>query len=325
MQKQTIVGIDVSSATLDICVGNEQGQLSFVIKNDVKSIKKFFSSYKEQLIICMENTGRYNWSLYEAFKETEHRIFVVSPLHLKKSLGLVRGKNDKIDAVRIAAFIKKSHAELPQWKPSSQTIQKLKILLTERNSRIKTKVQLLKQQYDYAKMKHLGIDKYLLKMNQEQLALIGKQIKKIETDIEMVIRADEKMDTQLNLIRSVPGVGKVLSWMMLAKTEGFELITEARKMACYSGVVPFANSSGTSIRGRHQVSTYADKAIKSVLHLAAMSAIRLKNDLQQYYQRKVAEGKNRMSALNAVRNKIVHRIFAVIKKQKPYNLNLLLS
>lgn len=325
MQKQTIVGIDVSSATLDICVSNEQGQRSFVIRNDVKSIKKFFSAYKEQLIIGMENTGRYNWGLYEAFKETEHRVFVVPPLHLKKSMGLVRGKNDKIDAVRIASFIKKNQAELPQWKPSSETIQKLKILLTERTGRIKTKVLLLKQQHDYTKMKHLGIDNYLLKMNEQQLALIKKQIERIEADIEAIIKADEKMYEQAKLIRSIPGVGKVLSWMMLAKTEGFQVITEARKMACYSGVVPFANSSGTSVRGRHQVSTYADKAIKTVLHLAAMSAIRLKNDLQQYYQRKVAEGKNRMSTLNAVRNKIVHRIFAVIKKQQPYNIDLLLS
>jgi transposase len=113
--------------------------------------------------------------------------------------------------------------------------------------------------------------------------------------------------------------------MMLAKTEGFQTITEPRKMACYSGVVPFANQSGTSLKGRHRVSSYADKAIKAVLHLAAMSAIRLKNDLQHYYLRKVAEGKNKMSALNAVRNKIIHRIFAVIKKQQPYENLLLLS
>jgi transposase len=325
MQNQTIVGIDVSSATLDICVSNENGQHSFVINNDVKAIDKFFKAYKASLIIGMENTGRYNWALYEALKETIHRIFVISPLHLKRSMGLIRGKNDKIDAVRIAAFIKKNYAELPQWKPSSQAIQKLKILLTERNSRIKTKRQLLKQQYDYAKMKHLGIDKYLMKLNEQQLALINKQIAIIETEIEALIKADEQMYSQAKLIRSVPGAGKVLCWMMLAKTASFTTITEPRKMACYSGVVPFANQSGTSLNGKHRVSCYADKAIKATLHLAAMSAIRLNNDLRQYYLRKVAEGKNKMSVLNAVRNKIVHRIFAVIKTQIPYQYDLLLS
>jgi transposase len=325
MQNQTIVGIDVSNATLDICVSSSNGEHSFVIDNELKAICKFFNSYKECLVIGMENTGRYNWALYEALKDTTHRVFVVSPLHLKKSLGLVRGKNDKIDAVRIAAFIKKNHAELPQWKPSSPNIQKLKILLTERNSRIKTKRQLLKQQYDYAKMKHLKLDKYLNELNEQQLLLINKQITRIEKDIEILIRADEHMRHQAALIRSVPGADKVLCWMMLAKTEGFTAITKPRKMACYSGVVPFDNQSGTSLKGKNRVSSYADKTIKTVLHLAAMSAIRLKNDLSDYYHRKVAQGKNKMSVLNAVRNKIVHRIFAVIKNQQPYQNQLLLS
>jgi transposase len=325
MQNQTIIGIDVSSATLDICVINECGQRSFVINNEVKAIAGFFKAYKECLIIGMENTGRYNWALYEALKTTIHRIFVISPLHLKKSMGLVRGKNDKIDAVRIAAFVKKNHPELPQWKPSSPAVQKLKVLLTERNSRIKLKRQLLKQQHDYAKMKHLGLDKYLAGLNEQQLALACKQITTIEHDIEATIKADEQMKDQAALIRSVPGAGKVLCWMMLAKTESFKAITEPRKMACYSGVVPFANQSGTSVKGKHRVSPYADKAIKATLHLAAMSAIRLNNDLQQYYLRKVAEGKNKMSVLNAVRNKIVHRIFAVVKNQTPYQQHLLLS
>jgi len=325
MQNQTIVGIDVSSATLDICVSNDQGQHSFIINNEVKAICKFFKTYKESIIIGMENTGRYNWALYEVLKDMHHCVYVISPLHLKRSMGLIRGKNDKIDAVRIAAFIKKNHTELPQWQPSSPVIQKLKILLTERNSRIKSRRQLLKQQYDYAKMKQLGLDKSLQKLNGQQLALIDKQLALLEHQIGLLIKADEQIKRHAELIRSVPGAGKVLCWMMLAKTEGFTTITEPRKMACYSGVVPFSNQSGTSVRGKNRVSSYADKAIKAVLHLAAMSAIRLEYDLRKYYLRKVAEGKNKMSVLNAVRNKIVHRIFAVIKYQIPYQTNLLLS
>lgn len=325
MQNQTIIGIDVSAATLDICVMGK-GQKSVVIKNDAVAIRKFFMAYKKEcLLIGMENTGRYNWALYEVLKDMHHQVYVISPLHLKKSMGLVRGKSDKVDAIRIALFISKNHADIPRWKPSSPAVQKLKILLTERNARVKSKRQLLKQQYDYAKMKHLGLDRYLQKLNLQQLVLIDKQLVQIEQEIEIIIKADERMNEQAKLIRSVPGAGKVLSWMILAKTESFTTITEPRKMACYSGVVPFSNQSGTSLRGKQRVSSYADKGIKSILHLAAMSAIRLKNDLREYYLRKVAEGKNKMSALNAVRNKIIHRIFAVIKNQTPYQSNLLLS
>ena len=326
MQNQTIAGIDVSNETLDIYVCNSQGQHSFVIKNDVKSISKFFKAYEQEtLFIGMENTGRYNWALYEVLKDLSHQVFVVSPLHLKKSLGLVRGKNDKIDAVRIAAFIMKNHSELPQWKPSSAAVQKLKILLTERNSRIKAKSKILNQQKDHMKMKHLGLDKYLRGLDKQQLAVLNRQISQIEHDLEALVKADESMQQQAKLIQSIPGVGKILCWTMLAKTENFTLINEPRKMACYSGVVPFSNRSGTSIRGKDRVSAYADKDIKTILHMAAMRTVRLKNDMQEYYLRKVALGKNKMSVLNAVRNKLIHRIFAVVKNQASYQNNLLLS
>ena len=305
MQNQLIVGIDISSETLDICV---QGSQSYVIKNEPEAIRKFFKTYQSQcLLIGMENTGRYNWSLYEVLKDLHHQVYVISPLHLKKSLGLIRGKTDKIDAARITAFLAKNHQELPLWKPSSPAIQKLKILLTERNARVKSKRQLLKQQYDYAKMKQLGLDKPLQKLNKQQLNMLNEQLQIIEKQIEQLIKQDEQMQKQSELMRSIPGV------------------TEPRKMACYSGVVPFAYQSGTSIRGKDRVSSYADKALKAVLHLAAMSAIRLKNELRDYYLRKVAQGKNKMSTLNAIKNKLVHRIFAVLKNQRPYQNHLILS
>jgi transposase len=327
MQNQTIVGIDVSNATLDICISKASGQQSFVINNQVKAISKFLRAYgQDNLLIGMENTGRYNWALYEVLKGLpQHKVFVVSPLHLKKSLGLVRGKNDKIDAVRIAAFIWKNHDELPQWQPTPPAVQTLKILLTERNARIKAKSKLLKQQKDYAKMQHLNLTKALNDLSKQQIALLNKQLKHIENEMEVLIKADEAMYRQAKLIRSIPGVGKVLCWTMMAKTENFTTITEPRKMACYSGVVPFSNSSGTSIRGKDRVSHYADKTVKTILHMAAMRTVRLKNEMRDFYLRKVAQGKNKMSVLNAVRNKIIHRIFAVIKNQTPYQYDLLLS
>lgn len=326
MKKKIYIGIDVSSATLDICARVDKTQESLTISNEVRAIKAFFKNYaKYDLVIGMENTGRYNWQLYEVLAGTKHLVFVINPIHLKKSLGLVRGKNDKVDAVRIASFIEKNHIELKPWSCPSESIQKLKILLTERNYRINNKRQLVCQKRDYAKMKKIKIDRLLIKMNEQMMEQLDNQIKVLEKQIEEIIKTDEQLNQQANLIKTVPGVGKVLCWTMLAKTEGFTTINEPRKMACYSGVVPFDYQSGTSIRGKNRVSTFADKSIKSILHLAAMSAIRLKNDLKIYYERKVGEGKNKMSVLNAVRNKIIHRIFAVIKSQIPYKFDLLLS
>lgn len=324
--EKIIIGIDISSKTLDICVKKGATIEHFEIENAIKSIKSFFKKYsKAEVIVAMENTGRYNWNLFEALEYFTFKVFVLNPLHLKKSLGLVRGKNDKIDALRICNYIEKNSEESIEWKPASLSIKKIKVLITERASRVKMKTQLLKNQHDYKLMKSLLIDKELLRLNKKLIEAIDKQITAIEEEIETIIQADGDLKNKALLIRSVPGVGKVLSWMMLAKTEGFTVITQARKMACYCGVVPFENRSGTSVFKRPKVSVFADKSMKSILHMASMSAIRLDNDLGIYYQRKVKEGKNKMSVLNAVRNKIIHRVFAVIKNQNIYKKDFVLS
>ena len=324
--KNTIIGIDVSSKTLDICVKDELQVSHFEIDNLQKTILKFFKKFiGKEVTIAMENTGRYNWNLYEVLPKFDFKVYVINPLHLSKSLGLVRGKDDKTDAFRICQFVQKNKNDLPLWKPTSKAIKKLKVLITERISRVKMKTRLLKQQHDYRLMKDIGLDKELTKLNKQLINQINKQIAAIELKIKELINADQKLKQQAQLIRSVPGVGQVLSWIMIAKTEGFTKITNPRKMACYAGVVPFEHQSGTSIYRKPKVSFFADKSVKSVLHLGAMSAIRLNNDLRVYYQRKVNEGKNKMLVLNAVRNKIIHRIFAVIRNQEFYKNPLVLS
>lgn len=162
----------------------------------------------------------------------------------------------------------------------------------------------------------------LTKKHQLWEATLTEQIKQLEQHIEELIASDEGLSQQAQWIQSVQGVGKVLCWNLLVTTNEFKNITDPRKLACYAGVVPFDYSSGTSIRGKHKVSVYADKALKTLLHLAAMSAIRLKGELRDYYQRKVQQGKNKMSVLNAVRNKIIHRVFAVLKHKKSYQTYL---
>lgn len=323
--KNIIIGIDISSKTLDICIKKAQSVEYSTIENTTVAIKKFFKPFaKKNLVIAMENTGRYNWNLYEVLENTTFQIYVLNPLHLVKSMGFVRGKNDKIDANRIALFIEKNQNESTLWRPASKSIKQLKVLITERNSRIKIKRTLLKQKHDYKLMKSIELDKELIKLNKQLTQSIEKQIKALEIRIQQIIDENKTLNKQAKLIKSVPGVGKVLSWYMLAKTEGFTKITEPRKMACFSGVVPFEHQSGTSLNRRPKVSFYADKSIKSILHLGALSAIQYNNDLGVYYRRKVAEGKNKMSVLNAVRNKIIHRVFAVIKKEKVYQ-NYLVS
>lgn len=324
--KKIFIGIDIGSSTLDICQKIDGTVQYFTIGNDLKAIGTFFRKHAPKgSVVAMENTGRYNWNLFEALAELDLLVYVLSPLHLKKSLGLARGKNDRVDSMRICSYIEKNWRESTVWRPSPISVRKLKILLAERGARMGMRGRLARQQHDYKLMKNLGMDRELLKLNKKLTQAIDIQIKKIESDIEKIITGDCELKKKAELIRSVPGVGKVVCWMMIARTEGFTTVTDPRKMACYCGVVPFDHQSGTSIRYRPRVSVFADKGMKSLLHMSAMSAIRLNNELGIYYQRKVGQGKNKMSVLNAVRNKIIHRIFAVVKNQTMYKNDLVLS
>lgn len=326
--EKIIFGIDISNKTLDICLIKGKQTEYFVINNTAKAITKFFNSYLSlEVLVAMENTGRYNWELYKSLIDYDFKVYVINPLHFSKSIGLSRGKDDKIDSYRIANYCKKNQDDLQQWKPTSKSIMSLKVLLTERNSRIKTRKKLVEQRHDYKKMKSigLGIDKELMQLNKQLMKIVTEQIKKIEASIKSIIKNDELLKKQQKLILSVPGVGNITAWNMIVKSEGFTKITEARKMACFSGVVPFNHQSGTSIFKKPKISIYADKQMKSVLHMAAMSAIRFENDFGIYYRRKIEEGKNKMSVLNAVRNKIIHVIFAIIKSEKLYQNRLVAS
>ncbi len=89
-------------------------------------------------------------------------------------------------------------------------------------------------------------------------------------------------------------------------------------MACYAGVAPFLYRSGSSIRGRNKVNHLADKKLKSLLNTCALNAKKYDYQMKIYFDNKAENGKNKMLILNYVRNKLLHRVFAVIKRQQPY-------
>ena len=105
---------------------------------------------------------------------------------------------------------------------------------------------------------------------------------------------------------------------MIIVTGEFTKISEPKKFACYSGVAPFPHKSGTTIRGKTRVSNLANMNLKKLLHLAALSAIQCDEELGTFYKRKTQEGKNKMSVINAVRNKLISRVFACIKDKRMY-------
>lgn len=123
---------------------------------------------------------------------------------------------------------------------------------------------------------------------------------------------------QNKLIQTVPGIGKQTALYFIIATKGFSAFTNWRKFACYSGVAPFEYSSGSSIKGRTKVNHMADKKMKSLLQMCAMTTLKYDPQIKEYYIKKKGEGKNAMLVLNNVRCKLISRVFAVINRETPY-------
>jgi transposase len=329
-KEKIYIGVDVSKKTLDLCLVSNDGTFSFKITNDVKSIKSFFKKQKlinetTELFIGMENTGFYNFHLYEFFDQNTFNIYIFNPLHLVKTIGMVRGKNDKIDAERIAVYVKRNIDILTPSAIPNSTFRKMKALFAKRRMFIEqvTAINVLNKEFANC---NSGKAIQANKSSEEKLLnQFAKVIKEIESELIKLIQEDEVLSVNYKRVTSVPGVGPILGIYLTIKTHGFTQLTDARKLACYAGVVPFPNQSGTSLNKRPRVSFMADKKMKTLLHLAALRVIQLEGEMRDYFIRKVSEGKNKMSVINAIRNKILARVCSCIKNEKMYEKSLDLS
>ncbi len=145
-----------------------------------------------------------------------------------------------------------------------------------------------------------------------------KAIKEVEANIENIIKNDPEIKSSFDKIISVQGIGKQTAIATIVATDNFKKFDNPRKFACHAGVAPFEYHSGTSIRSKSKVSHKANKELKKLYHMAAVSILSTSGDLKQYYDRKVAEGKNKMTVINAIRSKLIHRVFAVIRDNRKY-------
>ena len=147
--------------------------------------------------------------------------------------------------------------------------------------------------------------------------LYNTQIKTLEIAIQSLIHSNPQTSENDNLARSVIGIGPVASAYMIAITENYTTFIEPKKFACYSGVAPFPNRSGKRI-GKTKVSHIANKKMKRILSMCASSALASDPELSKYYNRKLREGKEKGVVINAIKNKLIQRVFAVVKRKTPY-------
>lgn len=324
METLYFLGIDISKKTFNAALTiNGKNFHEVEVKNEGTEIQSFFQNLKKQfslnqLIVCMENTGIYCMPLINFLFKNQIKVCVEPALQIKQSQGMTRGKTDRVDAKRIALYAFKNQEDLKWWLPQRAGIQKLKALLVLRERMVKMKVQLQVPINESTEFIDPSIVKETIKNCRKSILALENDIEAIEKRIQEFIKEDDQLQQQYRIITSVPGIGKITALNVIVSTGEFSRIDDPKKFACFTGVAPFEHTSGTSVRGRTRVSKMANMTLKRLLHLAAMSAIQYCDELKAFYKRKVEAGKNKMSVINAVRNKLISRIFSCIKNNRLY-------
>lgn len=327
MNYKLFAGIDVSKAKLDVVfflAENPDGQFHGIFGNNELGCEEMVAWIQEltglpisDMLFCAEDTGLYTLPICTFFDEHGGNLWVENALRLKRSLGLKRGKSDKADAAEIAnyGFLHRGRAVL--FKLPSNTISRLKHLLSCRKQLVKHQTALKNasgelEAFDGADAGFtLGIRKALVRE-------YDKKIDMIEAELLRCVKADDVLEKQYHLVNSVYCIGPQTAMFIVVLTQGFSLFDDPRKFACYCGIAPFPNTSGSTLKGRTKVSHMANKRIKTLLTMCALNTIKKDNEFKRYYDRKIKEGKHHSAVLNVLRNKLVSRAFAAVNKNRPY-------
>ena len=328
--KQFFIGMDVSKLWFDvslIVVINHRKQTIITQRfnntvQGIKSLHKWFKQHQvcfdENSLIVIENTGVYHRLIWQYCSKHNLPLHIGNAAAIKWSQGITRGKNDKIDSQRLCLYAVRQADELKITPALDPVFMQLKDLMTSRS-------RLVKQLHSitvYLKELHCGPETSMLKVieqsHKQAIDGIKKSIHKIEEHIDAIVANNTAIKKNYELLLTVPGIGRFTAVYLICCTNNFVAKHTGKQLANYAGVVPFDYTSGTSIKGKNRVHKMANKDLKKMLHLCALTAIKYYPEFTNYFNRKKAEGKNGMSVLNAVRNKIVLRAVAVVNKQAPY-------
>lgn len=328
MKCNSILGVDVSKLTLDVHCAEKNVHIK--ISNNSEGFKVLQKWCKEQEIdlkqslLAMEYTGGYEYKLMQYCEAKQIQYCRIPGLAIKNSLGIIRGKNDKVDAKRISHYAKEKQASLPNQNPVNPIILRLRHLLSFRKRLVRESAGYKATLQERKEMYQVKSNDLLIRMMSKKIKENTVLVKKLEAEMLLLIQTDQNILRNYHIVTSIKGIGPVNALMTIVYTENFTCFSNPRSYAVYVGVVPFDNSSGTSLKGRKCISQLANKELKQELNQAARAAIEWNKDLKQYAESKM-KTKPYKVVLNNVKFKLILRMFSLVKRGAFYVENYQLA
>ncbi|WP_158712820.1 IS110 family RNA-guided transposase [Parabacteroides pacaensis] len=321
--EKLVIGIDFSKETMNFCClqGSVDGVvLEGAVSNDregcremIRKLRALHNGLKVcDFLFCGENTGCYSLEVADYLFSKKYLIWLENPLQIKLSSGMRREKTDAADARMIAEYAFRYHDKAKGYNPQPKSIQKLKAWL---------------KAHDYLRGIKVSLQNLLQSMPvvpgtlQETLEDIVAQLKQTDKKIRELLKKEDEFSMNASLMMSVPGISCISTAAILVDTCNFTRFTNPRKYATHTGCVPHKHDSGTTIHRKPQVSKASNRYINSLLTQGAVSLITHNQEIKEYVIKKKKEGKHTGCIINNIRNKIIHRLFAVIREQKSFDPN----
>ncbi len=318
-----VVGIDVSKAKLDCLWLRDRTTLKVktkVMANDQNGhqalcqwLPKTLKLEPAQILVVMEATGIYHEHVALTLHDAGFRVAVVNPAHIKayaQSLGNTH-KTDKQDSLIIARFGAERAPGL--WQPEPLEIRELKALIA-RLEALEVDYQRESNRLEKAELRPAS--QTVLDSIHTMLSELEKAKRRIEEDIDDHIDRHPGLKHDKALLESIPGVGKVVSRLMLSVIHSRDF-TGAKQVAAYLGLIPTQVESGV-FRGRSAMSKRGPASVRAKLYMAAVCASHHNPDVSAMKERLLQNGKNHMQAIGAAMRKLVHICFGVINNQTEY-------
>ena len=311
------VGIDVSKEKLDVALLREGGKFrDKVLANSGKGFQELLAWLAKQGVtrarICMEATGAYWEELAEFLVDAGLEVSVVNPVLIRKyseSLG-ERSKTDKIDARVIARFCAERRPQ--PWHAPSKSVRALRALVRRREALVELRTEELNRRDSASEPRVLeSIDKVL--------AHLDEQIAQIEKQIHDHIDSDPTLKQQRGLLQTIPGIGKVVSGMLLSYYGGDLRFGTSKQAVAFAGLDTRLRESGTSVRGKPRLSKKGHSNIRGTLYMPAVVAMSKTSWGKTFASRLAQAGKPPMVIIGAVMRKLVAIAYGVLKSGQPFN------
>jgi transposase len=311
------IGVDVSKEKLDVALLREQGKFrDKVIANSRKGFLDLVAWLAKQGVtqahICMEATGAYWEDLAEFLVDAGFEVSVVNPVLIKKfgeSLG-ERSKTDRLDARVIARFCAERAPQ--RWQAPSKAVRGLRALVRRREALIELRTEELNR-------RDSACEPRVLDSITKVIAMLDEQIKQIERQIRDHIDNDPTLKQQRELLESVPGIGRVVSGMLLSYYGGELRFDSSKQAVAFAGLDTSRRESGTSVRGKPRLSKKGHSNIRGTLYMPAIVAMTKSAWGKAFAGRLAAAGKPPLLIIGAVMRKLVAIAYGVLKSGQPFN------